>query len=238
MRWVYTDHSWTVGECLTIALEECWVCLRVGQGDGSYSVLDVAGPGDVVSPLHALAPEPPPWLGPTAPIRAHVLTKGRILQIPREVIPGVKRAPAVQQLLTIFSGEHQHALASLHTSGRLDVATRLARLLLHVRRRFGERPTPHGPALAPPLSQADLAAWIGASPSAVARTLASWRTQHVIETGYSLIRILHPKALLTLASYPPCEDQAGPLWRAFTPPALTEQGVLGDDADLPPGLQL
>ncbi|MFI6396441.1 helix-turn-helix domain-containing protein [Nonomuraea sp. NPDC050540] len=225
---------WVVPEHLTIVLRG-WACLRAAQGGGHHSVVDVAGPGDLISPLHALTPEPPTWLGPTATIRAHMLTKGRILQIPREMIPGVTHAPVLHRLLTHFSGQHQHALLHLHASSHLDVAARLARLLRQLWQRFGERRTPNGTALALPLSQADLASWIGASASAVARTLACWRAQHIIETGYSLIRILNPDALRTLAAYPP-PSLAEPARTVPTPPTLTGDFLPFGKTDLPPGL--
>jgi hypothetical protein len=34
------------------------------------------------------------------------------------------------------------------------------------------------------------------------RTLANWRTQHIVETGYTLIRILDCKELSAVACYP------------------------------------
>lgn len=68
--------------------------------------------------------------------------------------------------------------------------------------------------------------------------MAHWRTQHVIETGYSRIRILDPKVLSAVASYPPWEDRAEPPWWASIPPVPTERDALSGDPDLPPGLQL
>ena len=144
------------------------------------------------------------------------------------------RPNRVKQTVRSWRGLLNPADESLRQAqGRAFRIINLARLLLHVWRRFGRRLTPLGPALAPPLSQADLAAWIGASPSAVARTLANWRTQHVIETGHSLIRILDPKVLSALASYPPWEGQAEPPWRASIPPVvLTERDALSGDSGL------
>ncbi|MEV0584577.1 helix-turn-helix domain-containing protein [Nonomuraea sp. NPDC050310] len=210
MRWVHTDHSWSLHEHLTIVLEEGWVCLRVGQPGGGYSVLDVAGPGDIVSPMHVMVPDPPRWLGSADQVRVHVLAKGRVLQIPGEVIPGVRQAEGLHDLLVSLAGEQQHALAHRHVSSHLDIPARLARLLLQLQRRFGERHTPYGTALAAPLTQADLAAWITASPSMVARTLACWRERRMIETGNSRIHIVNRRALTAVAAYPPRRSPAEP----------------------------
>jgi CRP/FNR family transcriptional regulator, cyclic AMP receptor protein len=76
--------------------------------------------------------------------------------------------------------------------GSMDVVSRLARLLLELRERYG-----HGDAtIGISLTQEELAGWTGASREAVVKALRVLRERGLIETARRQIRILDPDALL------------------------------------------
>lgn len=75
-----------------------------------------------------------------------------------------------------------------------DSAGRLARRLLELAERFGER-TDTGLRINLPLSQEELAGWTGSSREAVAKALQTFRTRGWIETGRRSITILNEEEL-------------------------------------------
>ena len=85
----------------------------------------------------------------------------------------------------------------------LDV--RLTRVLIELARVYGQ-PTADGLDIAPPLTQTDLAALVGASEPATHRALTNLRKSRLIDTGYRRIRVLRPQALMTLAGLDPVLD--------------------------------
>lgn len=82
------------------------------------------------------------------------------------------------------------------TACSLDV--RLARVLIELVRIYG-RPTGSGITIAPPLTQTDLAALVGASEPATHRALTGLRKSGLIETGYRRITVLRIDDLCALA---------------------------------------
>jgi CRP-like cAMP-binding protein len=75
-----------------------------------------------------------------------------------------------------------------------DSAGRLARRLLELAERFGER-TDSGTRINLPLSQEELAGWTGSSREAVAKALQTFRSRGWIETGRRSITILDEEEL-------------------------------------------
>ncbi|MFC4114181.1 Crp/Fnr family transcriptional regulator [Nonomuraea zeae] len=236
------------GPSMTILLAGCWVRLQAGSVPTSRCVIDMAAPGDLVNALCATTPESPQWLGQMAEIFGVVLTKGKVLEISGGVVQIVLGdLPNILNLIEHLQNDQLHFTRQMHASSRLDVGTRLARLLLNLLYRFGERPVAGRNLLAPPLSQADLAAWVGASETSVGRVLRGWRADGLIHVGYSSLAILDPKAIRDLANspdmpfarFPATRDRrrAGGLPGAADGAARPRVAAgLDLDADLPPGL--
>jgi CRP-like cAMP-binding protein len=232
---------------MTILTAGCWVRLQVGNVPTTRKVIDLAAPGDLINALHTTNSRTPHWLGEMSQVDAIVLTKGRVLEVAHELVPIVLGdLPNIRGLIQQVQGEQQHFSSQIHSAARLDIDTRLARLLLALLYRFGERQSGGRNLLAPPLSQADLAAWIGASESSIWRALGRWRRNGVIHTGYSTLAILNPKEVRRIANSPDMPYQAFPATRNqrhdhFPGTAETAANSmivagLNLDTDLPPGL--
>ncbi|WP_345561101.1 Crp/Fnr family transcriptional regulator [Nonomuraea rosea] len=233
-RHVFTGDTLTApgGPAMTILLDGCWVRLQAGSVPTSRCVIDMAAPGDLVNALHATTPESPQWLGQMADIFGVVLTKGKILEISGAVIQIVLGdLPNILNLVEQLQNDQLHFTRQMHASNRLDLGTRLARLLLNVLYRFGERPVGGRNLLAPPLSQADLAAWIGASETSVGRVLRGWRAAGLIHVGYSSLAILDPRAIRDLANSPDMPFTRFPATRDRRQAGGPLSGIGGGTAD-------
>ncbi|WP_372455575.1 Crp/Fnr family transcriptional regulator [Sphaerisporangium fuscum] len=183
---------------LAVLMPGCWTRLEVEVGPHSRTVVDISGPGDLVSVLHAIEPARPYWLGRNGITRAVVLKKGVVLEVPSGRVSAlIASVPAVQQMLVNCAITQLHIGIQARASSHLDVSTRLARLLLDILYRFGENRSEQHKllTLAPPLSQSDLAAWIGASLASVARVLRNWRSLGIIRTVYGSISLVDLKRM-------------------------------------------
>ncbi|WP_372500195.1 Crp/Fnr family transcriptional regulator [Sphaerisporangium perillae] len=183
---------------LIVLLSDCWVRLQVEAGPDDRVVIDLSGPGDLVSALHSIAPVQPMWVGRAGVTKAIALRGGRVLKIPTDDISRIlERLPTLHKPIMSCVAMQLHMVMYMHAMNRLDVAPRLARLLLTLLYRFGEVESAkgHGILLAPPVSQPDLAAWIGASLASVNRVLRAWRSAGIVDTKYASISILDLKRL-------------------------------------------
>ncbi|MCK2219625.1 helix-turn-helix domain-containing protein [Actinomadura sp. ATCC 31491] len=207
---------------LTVLTAGCWVRLQTGTAPTTRRVIDLAAPGDLAHVLHR---------------DAVVLTRGRVLHVASELVPiALSNMPGVSRLVQHLQAERQRFADHLHAAGRLDIDVRLARLLLALLHRFGERRCGGLNVLAPPLSQADLAAWIGASESSVWRALCRWRRDGLVHTGYSTLALLNAKEIRKVADSPALPYTGIDASAAGSPPARRVTAGLDLDADLPPGL--
>ncbi|MGW3353752.1 Crp/Fnr family transcriptional regulator [Nonomuraea rubra] len=186
---------------LMVLRSDCWVRLQTGNSDSWRVVLDIAGPGDLLSAIHAVNPASPVWLGKSE-IVGVVLKRGHLLVVPQEKIrETINKLPALREHVIHRLSMQFHIAARMHAISRLGVEPRLAFLLVSLLYRYGEqRRLVSGAALAPPLSQPDLAAWIGASPASVARVLQQWRSDGLIRTGHSTVTLVDVKGMITLAT--------------------------------------
>ncbi|WP_300013699.1 Crp/Fnr family transcriptional regulator [Pseudonocardia sp.] len=73
--------------------------------------------------------------------------------------------------------------------GAFDIAARVAGRLVELADRFGE-PVPDGVRIAVPLSQDELAGWVGASREAVAKALRVLRDRGLVTTGRRTMTVL------------------------------------------------
>jgi CRP-like cAMP-binding protein len=84
-------------------------------------------------------------------------------------------------------------------AGSFSLGQRLARLLLQLADRYGLPTESGGIRIAIPLSQKDLAAWVGGSHRTVAREIERWRERGIVSTGRRRIVILQTEVLKRIA---------------------------------------
>ena len=83
--------------------------------------------------------------------------------------------------------------------GAFDIAARVAGRLVELADRFGE-PVPDGVRIPVPLSQDELAGWVGASREAVAKALRVLRDRGLLTTGRRTMTVLDLDGLRRRAS--------------------------------------
>jgi len=192
-----------------------WVRLQVNTDAHQASIIDVVGEGDLISALHAYDPITPPWLGETGTMQGVMVRRGKILAVRRETVPEIlEKRPSIRDAILRNVIDRYHLAMQFQAARALDVNVRLAQLLLTVLHRFGERYAGEneGYTLAPPLSQGDLASWVAASPTSVARVLRQWRNDRIVQTGHALIRILDVKRLSIEAEGSNFSHRKPPVW--------------------------
>ncbi|MGW0485508.1 Crp/Fnr family transcriptional regulator [Nonomuraea sp. NPDC003214] len=179
----------------------CWVRLEVEKLGSTRAVLDIVGPDDLLSGLHATSPVSPVWLGQAKYIGT-VLKRGKILEIPlhsvREII---NKKPSLKDHIAHRHSVQLHMATWIHAITHLAVETRVALLLISLLYRYGENtPGEGGTVLAPPLSQPDIAGWIGASTASVARVFNKWKRAGLIRNSHTTVAIADVRGLFTLAA--------------------------------------
>jgi CRP-like cAMP-binding protein len=143
---------------------------------GRSVVLGIRGPGDIVGELSAVDGQP-------RIATATMLDPGEVLVIPAEVFHRFldERAGIASTLVRILAVRLRDADRSRTMFGAHDCATRLARILLELAERHGCSEG-DGTLIDIPLTQQDLADWVGASREAVTKALHSFRRGGIIET--------------------------------------------------------
>lgn len=242
-RHVYARDKITspAGPSMTIPMSPCWIRLQAGTTPEHRSIMDVIPPGGLCSPAHATNPDTPAWLGDIAEFDRYVLRRGQVLELTGEIVLTIlSDLPNVARIVRELQVEHLHFSQQLIASTRLDVEVRLARLLLQTLYRFGERDFKGRNALAPPLSQSDLAAWVGASDTHIERIIARWKRRGTIFTGRCAIGILNPKDLRDTANAQDIRFSRFPAIRDRKKQVDISEGktrsLSGFAATLPPGM--
>ena len=158
-------------------------------GTDREAILGVVGPGELVGELAAIEDS----------LRSTTVTTLEAVEalvVPRsEFLALLNRHPRIALvILRMVAGRLRYADAQRAEFATLDVTGRLAQRLLELSERFG---TPHerGIEIKLPLSQEDLANWIGASREAISKAFQVLRTLNVVETGRRRVTILDPEAL-------------------------------------------
>lgn len=157
--------------------------------DGREALLAIRGPGDVLGELGALDGAP----------RSATVTA--VDDIEALVLPASAFRALVERdgrlalrILRIVNNRLRDADRKRVEFGALDTPSRLALRLLELSRRYGQS-TGDGTDLALPLTQDELAGWVGSSREAIAKALRTFRDEGWIETRRRQITILDENAL-------------------------------------------
>ncbi len=152
--------------------------------DGHATVLAVRGPGDLMGELSAIDEAPRSATGiAMGPVEAQVFSAEVFRRVLADT-PGVAIG-LLRMLIDRVRDSDQHRVEF----GARDTLGRVALRLVVLAETAGEA-VEDGVKIGIPLTQEDLAGWIGASREAVARGLASLRNRDLIRTGRKEIIIL------------------------------------------------
>ena len=170
--------------------------------DGRELLLSIRDPGDVLGEL-ALIDREPRTATVTAlePVLAVVLSGSAF----RSYLEATPRVAVV--LLEIVAGRFRQELNERMRFSETDTMGRLATRLLQLAARYGEQ-TEEGTLVAVPVSQEELASWVGASRAGVAQALQSLRELGWIKTEKRML----------LVTDAPARAPARPEGRAAIPP--------------------
>lgn len=159
------------------------------SADGRTTVLGFRGPGDLLGELGAVTGRPR-----TAAATALEPVSALVLPAPA-FLAFLRGAPqASLALVRMLSERLADADQARSEYGGADVGVRLARRLLSLAPP-GAQVDGHGVRTALPLTQDELASWIGCSREAVARALAELRRDGVIRTGRRALWVLDVEEL-------------------------------------------
>jgi CRP/FNR family cyclic AMP-dependent transcriptional regulator len=157
--------------------------------DGREVVLAVRSPGDLLGELSTLDGEARSATATALePVEAVLLPAGRF----RTFLETHPRAALV--LLEMLSRRLRDADRKRVEFGAYDTVGRVARRLVELAEDFGE-PEGEGVRITLPLSQDELAGWVGASRKAVGNALAWLRRRGLVETRRRGVTILDANAL-------------------------------------------
>ena len=153
--------------------------------DGTETVHNVLGPGELLGDLAGIDGEPR-----SATVTA--LESVEVSVIPAEHFTDFLTAhpDAAVELLRSVTRRLRAADRRRAEFGSMDVVSRLAQLLLELDERYGD-----GSSIGIALTQEELAGWAGASREAVVKALRVLRERGLIETSRRQIRILDAEEL-------------------------------------------
>ena len=153
--------------------------------DGTETVHNVLGPGDLLGDLAGIDGEP------------RSATATALETVEASVVPAdgfteflTANPAAAVELLRSVTRRLRAADRRRAEFGSMDVVSRLARLLLELRDRYGG-----GSTIGIALTQEELAGWTGASREAVVKALRVLRERGLIETARRQITILDAEEL-------------------------------------------
>jgi CRP/FNR family cyclic AMP-dependent transcriptional regulator len=169
-------------------------------GSGREAIFGVVGPGELVGELAAVDDRPRSTTVTTVePVEALVVPRSDFCAL-------LARYPRIALvILRMVARRLRYADVQRAQFGTLDVAERLARRLLELCDRFGSQQE-RGIEISLPLSQEELANWVGASREAVAKAFQLLRTLDIVETGRRRVIVLDREALERHAQWTSAED--------------------------------
>ena len=162
--------------------------VKLAEG-GREAIVAVRGEGDLVGELAAID---------GGPRSTSVTTLGpvEVLLVPRSEFTALleQRPRMALVILRMVAARLRYAGAQQAQLGTHDVVGRLAQRLLELSERFGVRGE-RGIEIELPLSQEELASWIGASREAVSKAFKVLRSARIVETSRRRVTILDVDAL-------------------------------------------
>jgi CRP/FNR family cyclic AMP-dependent transcriptional regulator len=157
--------------------------------DGHEAIMGVAGPGELVGELSAIEDGPRSATVTTLePVEA--------LVVPRSYFSALldQRPRIALVILRSVARRLRYADAQRAQFATLDVVGRLAQRLVELCERFGTQQE-RGVEVKLPLSQEELASWVGASREAVSKAYYVLRSLGIVETGRRRVTVLDVEAL-------------------------------------------
>jgi CRP/FNR family cyclic AMP-dependent transcriptional regulator len=156
---------------------------------GRETIIGVVGPGELIGELAAIEDAPRSTTVTTLdPVDALVLPRSDFTAL-LERHPRIALAVLRTVAHRLRYADSQRAQFSTH-----DVVGRLAMRLVELSERFGTQQE-HGIEIRLPLSQEELASWVGASREAVSKAFHVLRSLHIVETGRRRVTVLDLAAL-------------------------------------------
>jgi CRP/FNR family transcriptional regulator, cyclic AMP receptor protein len=145
--------------------------------DGTDAVCAFRGPGDLVGELGALT-------GCPADNEATLLTPGEALSVSGEALARAARMSERLQhaVLRAVASRAIEAEAAVARQGQVDAMERVAMAVLSLGERWGV-PVGNGILIRLPLTQAELASWVGVSRETAAKALAHLRRAGLVSTS-------------------------------------------------------
>ncbi|PPS75533.1 hypothetical protein BV882_07765 [Streptomyces sp. 46] len=182
--------AWTQRFCVVV---HGYVKRESSTADGHRQLLDILAPGEPVEASVLLAKP--------AQARATAATHTQCLFVGRDRINALSEANHDLSLALLWAMSETVRRADSFRSwfSEGDVTTKLAHLLIHLH----ERAAPRDGLLPYPLTQSDLASFIGSRERRVHAGLRTLVERGVIALGYRRIRILSLQALRRQAGYDP-----------------------------------
>ncbi|OXM59688.1 Crp/Fnr family transcriptional regulator [Amycolatopsis vastitatis] len=196
-----------------------WVRVSSIVEDGREVLFGLRGPGEVLGDLAAVT-----GLPRTASVRA--IEPCTVFQLTgAEFVDALHARPAIAiaTIKTVAVRLRAAELARID-SAAFDVSRRVAVHLVRLAEEHGRR-VREGVVIEAALSQADIAAQIGAARRTVARALAMLRQRGIVETGRRRILIRRPRVLRAFARSEADTEAAlrppGPTYSSSAPPGPT-----------------
>jgi CRP/FNR family transcriptional regulator, cyclic AMP receptor protein len=177
---------------------------KVGLRTTSRTVLlALRGPGDIVGEMASIGGG-----GRSASVVAIDNVDGLVVEADRFGMFLSRYPHASIVLQRVLVQRLRESDSSRIGAGTTNVAQRLARLLLDFEQRYGVPTDCGGNKIALALSQKDLAAFVGASPRAVAREIERWKDRKIIKAGRRWVTIQQPLVLRRIAGTSAAERPA------------------------------
>lgn len=177
-----------------IIIESGWAKVTSTSDEGRERVLALRGPGDLVGESAAFGHRRrSATVRALAPVQALLVPVGRLTAL-------FDHHPyAWRTLSEVFVHRIDEADRQLSVHASAGGVVRLALLLLFLAERYGA-PGPAGSVvIRPPLSQQDLASWVGTSRETVARAFKVWREDRLVDTSRRKIMVISPVRLRAFA---------------------------------------
>jgi CRP/FNR family transcriptional regulator, cyclic AMP receptor protein len=177
-----------------VLLLEGRVKIAVSTKSGRHAMVAIRGPGDLIGELAAIDDSPRSTMVTTLePVEALVVPRSEFAALLEEH-PRMALA-----ILRIVARRLRYADAQQAQFATHDVVGRLAHRLMELSERFGT-PGEDGIEITMPLSQEELAGWVGASREAVSKAFHLLRSLQIVETGRRRVTVLDREGLARQAN--------------------------------------